>query len=71
MHPIHGKDWYGALFVDSGDAFDGRGDLNLKTGVGVGVRWRSPVGLVRLDVAYPLDADSPSPRLHFGIGASF
>ena len=59
MHPIHGDDWFGAVFVDSGNAFDRMTHIELKTGAGVGVRWRSPIGLVRVDVAYPLDAESP------------
>ena len=46
--------WGMAVFVDSGDAFDGASP-DLKTGVGVGVRWRSPIGPVRLDFASGLD----------------
>lgn len=71
MHPVYGDDWFAALFADSGNAFDRLDHLDLQTGIGVGVRWRSPIGLVRVDVAYPLDADDPSPRLHLGIGADF
>ena len=51
--------WGGAVYVDSGSAFDGTVP-DWRTGVGVGVRWRSPVGLVRVDVARGLDhPDSP------------
>lgn len=51
--------WGGALYVDSGSAFDGTVP-DWRTGVGVGVRWRSPVGLVRVDIARGLDhPDSP------------
>jgi len=71
MHPVYGDDWFAALFADTGNAFDHLDHVGLRTGVGVGVRWRSPIGLVRVDVAYPLDADDPSPRLHLGIGADF
>jgi translocation and assembly module TamA len=46
--------WSLAAFVDSGDAFDGASP-ELKTGAGVGLRWRSPVGPVRLDLASGLD----------------
>jgi len=53
------EQWGGALYVDSGSAFDGTVP-DWRTGVGVGVRWRSPVGLVRVDVAHGLDhPDSP------------
>lgn len=71
MHPVYGRDWWGALFVDTGNAFDTLNDIKLNTGAGVGVRWRSPVGMVRVDVAYPFDGSSHTPRLHLGIGAAF
>ncbi len=62
--------WGGAVFVDTGDAFDG-GSPDLHTGVGVGVRWKSPVGPIRVDVARGLDhPDSPF-TLHLNIGADF
>ena len=48
-----------AVFVDSGSAFDG-GSPDMHTGVGIGLRWRSPVGPVRIDLAHGLDhPDSP------------
>ncbi len=52
-HRVWG-DWSVAAFVDSGDAFDGLSP-ELKTGAGLGVRWRSPVGPVRVDFASGLD----------------
>ena len=53
--------WGAAVFVDSGSAFDGT-DADWRTGVGVGVRWKSPVGPVRIDIAHGLDdPDSRSP----------
>ena len=61
------RNWGGAVFVDAGDAFTERFDT--KVGVGVGVRWRSPVGLVRLDVAVPVDDEFESGvALHLVIG---
>ena len=47
-------DWSVATFIDSGDAFNGAAP-EMKTGAGVGVRWRSPVGPVRIDFASGLD----------------
>lgn len=47
-------DWGVAAFVDSGDAFD-NATPEFKTGVGLGLRWRTPVGPVRLDFATGLD----------------
>ena len=59
--------WGGAVFVDTGDAFDS-GSPELHTGVGIGVRWKSPVGPIRIDIARGLkDPDSPF-TLHLNIG---
>jgi translocation and assembly module TamA len=59
--------WGGAVFVDTGDAFDS-GSPDPRTGVGIGVRWKSPVGPIRIDVARGLDdPDSPF-TLHLNIG---
>ncbi len=61
--------WGLAGFVDSGNAFGGPGrDTGLKTGVGLGLRWRSPVGPIRLDLAHPLDDDDTVIKLHLRIG---
>ncbi|TVP54672.1 MAG: outer membrane protein assembly factor [Halomonadaceae bacterium] len=59
--------WRLAAFVDHGNAVDDLGDP-LKTGVGSGVRWISPVGPIRLDIARGLDSPE-SWRLHFSIGS--
>lgn len=60
-------DFGGALFADAGDAFDDSPDL--KVGAGVGIRWRSPIGMVRLDVAHPFDDPETDYRIHLTIGA--
>ncbi|MDR5865782.1 autotransporter assembly complex protein TamA [Halomonas koreensis] len=62
--------WWLAGFVDTGDAFTDWWPEALNTGVGLGVRWISPVGPIRLDVAHPLDHDDAF-RLHFAIGPEF
>ena len=60
--------WSLAAFVDSGDAFDGASP-ELKTGAGVGLRWRSPVGPVRIDLASGLDRPPGDAfRFSFSIG---
>jgi translocation and assembly module TamA len=57
------------VFVDPGDAFDERDELDLQVGVGAGLRWRSPVGPVRVDVAHGLGEQAQaSVRLHLTIG---
>ncbi|WP_445621690.1 autotransporter assembly complex protein TamA [Kushneria sp. Sum13] len=65
------KNWWGATFVDAGNAFSEWWPDELKTSAGVGVRWISPVGPVRLDIAHPFDSEEDSWRLHFGIGPEF
>lgn len=60
--------WGGAVFVDAGDAFSGN-NFDLKVGAGVGVRWRSPVGLVRVDLGAPInDRYASGVELHIVIG---
>ncbi|MGQ7958189.1 autotransporter assembly complex protein TamA [Pseudomonas sp. SP16.1] len=59
--------WRLAAFVDQGNAFDSLEFPTLKTGVGFGVRWVSPVGPLRLDLAHALD-DEGGVRLHFSMG---
>ncbi len=60
--------WSVATFVDSGDAYDGA-TPSMKTGVGLGLRWRSPVGPVRLDFASGLDSPPGDVfRFSFSIG---
>lgn len=60
--------WSAAAFVDTGNAFNDWGDMDLKSGVGLGLRWYSIIGALRLDIAHPLDLDDDPWRLHFTIG---
>lgn len=61
--------WSLAAFVDVGNAFDSFNNLSLKTGVGAGIRWYSPLGPIRFDVGVPLDNDAPdSFRIHVTLG---
>ena len=67
QYPLRDR-WRLATFVDHGNAIDGFSDP-LVTGVGVGVRWVSPVGPIRLDLAHALDEDEGSGfRIHFSMG---
>jgi len=59
----------GALFTDVGNAYDKDFDTETKVGVGVGIRWASPVGMVRVDVAAGVTEESIPVRLHFFIGS--
>jgi translocation and assembly module TamA len=66
---IVGK-WSGALFMDAGNAFDPDPDYATSAayGLGLGVRWRSPVGPIRIDVAQGRLDDERQWRLHVLIG---
>ncbi|NNF52707.1 MAG: outer membrane protein assembly factor [Gammaproteobacteria bacterium] len=60
--------WGMAAFVDAGNALNEL-DESLEISAGLGLRWLSPIGMVRLDVARPLNASGESPRLHLTVGA--
>ncbi|TAN08327.1 MAG: outer membrane protein assembly factor [Rhodanobacteraceae bacterium] len=65
------RGWGIAAFVDSGDAFNGT-HFHPRTGAGLGLRWRSPVGMVRFDVGVPIN--NPyyhGPQLGILIGPDF
>ncbi len=64
-------DWSVAGFVDSGNAFNSWDDFDEKTGVGLGVRWRSPVGLVRVDIGVPVDDADESFEVYITVGPEF
>ena len=61
--------WGIATFVDTGDAFTSFDSYRQKIGTGVGLRWRSPVGLVRVDLGFPVhDSQNHGVELHIVIG---
>ncbi|WP_440532642.1 autotransporter assembly complex protein TamA [Variovorax sp. YR566] len=62
-------EWESVVFADAGAVADKPGELKPKVGVGVGARWRSPVGPVQADLAYGVD--SKKFRLHFRLGFTF
>ena len=60
--------WW-AAFVDGGRAAETWQDWKAAWGAGVGVRWRSPVGPLRADLAYGEEARQW--RLHLSVGIAF
>lgn len=58
--------WWLAAFSDYGSAWDETPDW--VQGVGVGVRWASPVGPIRIDFAWGLDEPGKGFQLHFALG---
>ncbi len=70
-----GTNWGAVAFADAGAVSDsgipGAGDLSV--GVGIGVRYFTPIGPVRADIATPLnrnDGDA-SVQIYIGIGQAF
>ena len=59
--------WSGAAFFDVGNAFNGFGDP-LKKAVGIGLRMRTPIGPVRLDLAHGFDDPDAALRIHVVLG---
>jgi translocation and assembly module TamA len=61
------NNWRVAVFADSGNAFNSNSDFDWRSSAGIGVRWLSPIGPVRFDLAHPLNGDE-SFRFHITMG---
>ena len=62
------RNWGMAAFVDAGNAFSGT-DYRPVIGAGLGVRWRSPVGMIRVDLGTPIhNSREHGIQLHLVIG---
>ncbi len=61
------KKWSAAVFYDTGNALN-RFSGALQQGAGFGIRWRSPVGPVRVDMAWALSKPDTPWRIHIAIG---
>lgn len=61
--------WGLALFADAGNAADNWAALHPVLGWGIGVRWRSPAGLLSVDLAH--GQASGATRLEFNVGIGF
>lgn len=57
----------GQLYTSSWPEFD----LDMEWGAGLGVRYYTPIGPVRLDVAMPLEKRDPPVQFYISIGQSF
>jgi translocation and assembly module TamA len=65
-HPITEK-WHLAVFTDGGNAFNDFDDFEIRRSAGFGIRWRSPLGPIRLDLARAVD-EHRDWRLHLSMG---
>jgi translocation and assembly module TamA len=57
------------VFLDAGNAWDSGATFNPALGYGLGVRFRTPIGPIRADLAYGEETNQY--RLHFSIGYTF
>lgn len=60
---------WGALFIDAGRAVSDWRNFKPAWGYGAGLRWRSPIGPLRLDLAWADELKKL--RLHFSVGITF
>ena len=63
------EDWGLAAFLDAGDAWDPQHAFKAAKGYGGGARFRTPIGPIRIDLAY--GERNHEYRLHFSVGYTF
>jgi translocation and assembly module TamA len=62
-------DWESAVFLDTGAVANRTEEFSFKVGLGVGARWKSPVGPLQIDLAYGVATEAL--RLHLNVGFVF
>lgn len=60
--------WWLATFVDAGLAANQFSVKELRYGSGIGIRWASPVGAIKFDIATPIRDKEGSKNIQFYIG---
>jgi translocation and assembly module TamA len=65
-HPVKER-WSVATFYDAGNAFRDN-EFHAVAGAGIGARWQSPLGPIRIDFAKPLDGLDRDTRIHISFG---
>jgi translocation and assembly module TamA len=65
----HLTDWESTVFIDAGSVANKAAELRAKFGVGIGARWKSPVGPLQIDLAYGVAVERF--RLHLNVGFAF
>ena len=62
--------FYDSAFIGAGEFFDDAGDW--QSGVGLGLRYKTPIGPIRLDIAGPAGGSTgDGPQIYLGIGQAF
>jgi len=65
------ENWAVAVFYDAGNSFNAFSRIRLFQGVGIGVRYYTVVGPIRVDLARQIRVNDPSFRLHVSVGFEF
>lgn len=60
--------WWGAVFYDTGLAAKRFNAKDLHSGVGTGVRWASPIGTIKFDIATPVRSPEHKKGVQFYVG---
>lgn len=61
--------WWSALFIDADESMSKFKKTNIKTGAGVGARWLSPLGPVKLDIIIPMiNQGTHGIQIYIGLG---
>lgn len=63
------SEWENTFFIDAGAVADNPKDMKPSVGIGTGVRWRSPIGPLQIDLAYGVKPKQL--RLHVSVGFVF
>ncbi len=63
------SEWENTFFIDAGAVADNPKDMKPSVGLGTGVRWRSPIGPLQIDLAYGVKPKQF--RLHVSVGFVF
>ncbi|AFP85417.1 outer membrane protein [secondary endosymbiont of Heteropsylla cubana] len=59
--------WWGAVFIDGGQAMNKLKDSKINRSAGIGLRWQSPIGFIKFDIASPIQASNDQ-NVQFYIG---
>ncbi|MDO9402956.1 MAG: BamA/TamA family outer membrane protein [Polaromonas sp.] len=62
-------EWEHTIFMDAGAVADKPQDMSPSVGIGTGVRWKSPIGPLQIDLAYGVKVQAL--RLHVNVGFTF
>jgi translocation and assembly module TamA len=63
------SEWENTFFIDAGAVADNPKDMKPSVGIGTGVRWKSPIGPLQIDLAYGEKVKQL--RLHVSVGFVF